>query len=308
MARRRKSGSGTVRERKDGRWEGRVLVGYDEKGLPKTKSVFGKTKRECEQKLKALKEEVSATSIKIAPEMKFGAWMDYWFNTYSKGKLNEYTQQTYWYRIYTQIIPKIGETPLNQVRTGTLEKFYSELKKRGNLDDTDGEKGLAESFIEPSFHYDPAKKHYVAELIFGQRFVIGADGQKQMGAIPVRGGLAGVSTDIPLIPGAGITARASASSMTYAAGSTLPMYSTLAGGYWNFHFARILEFQAHLMAGCSWMNGNSGIDLAAGAGLSLITDSNFKLKAFADFESLDFGRGQPWTNTVVVGWSSAWFW
>jgi hypothetical protein len=96
--------------------------------------------------------------------------------------------------------------------------------------------------------------------------------------------------------------------MTYAAGSTLPMYSTLAGGYWNFHFARILEFQAHLMAGCSWMNGNSGIDLAAGAGLSLITDSNFKLKAFADFESLDFGRGHPWTNTVVVGWSSAWFW
>ena len=145
MAEKRKSGEGTVRLRSDGRWEGRVVTHYDEKGLPKTKSVFGKTKRECEQKLKALKEEVSATSIKIAPEMKFGAWMDYWFNTYSKGKLNEYTQQTYWYRIYMQIIPKIGDTPLNQVTTGTLEKFYSELKKRGNLDDTDGEKGLADS-------------------------------------------------------------------------------------------------------------------------------------------------------------------
>ncbi len=147
MAEKRKSGEGTVRFRSDGRWEGRVVTHYDEKGLPKTKSVFGKTKRECEQKLKALKEEVSATSIKIAPEMKFGDWMDYWFNTYSKGKLNEYTQQTYWYRIYTQIIPKIGETPLNQVTTGTLEKFYSELKKRGNLDDTDGEKGLADSTV-----------------------------------------------------------------------------------------------------------------------------------------------------------------
>ena len=147
MAEKRKSGEGTVRLRSDGRWEGRVVTHYDEKGLPKTKSVFGKTKRECEQKLKALKEEVSATSIKIAPEMKFGAWMDYWFNTYSKGNLNEYTQQTYWYRIYMQIIPKIGETPLNQVTTGTLEKFYSELKKRGNLDDADGEKGLADSTV-----------------------------------------------------------------------------------------------------------------------------------------------------------------
>lgn len=171
-----------------------------------------------------------------------------------------------------------------------------------------GEKGLAGSFIEPSFHYDPAQKHYVAELIFGQRFVIGAEGQKQMGAIPVRGGLAGVSADIPLIPGIGLTARASASSMRYASGSTLPMYSTLAGGYWNLHFARILEFQTHLMAGCSWMNGKRGIDIAAGAGLSLITDSHFKIKAFADFESLDFGRNHPWTNTIVVGWSSAWFW
>lgn len=170
------------------------------------------------------------------------------------------------------------------------------------------EKGLAASFVEPSFYYDPAQKHYVAELLFGQRFVIGAEGQKQMDAIPVRGGLAGLSTDIPLHPGIGLTGRLSASSMTYASGSTSPMYSTLAGGYWNFHFARILEFQTHLMAGCAWMSGRSGIDLAAGIGLSLITDSHFKIKAFADFESLDFGKATPWTNTVVVGWSSAWFW
>ena len=33
MGRKRKSGEGTVRLRKDGRWEGRVVVGYDDKGL-----------------------------------------------------------------------------------------------------------------------------------------------------------------------------------------------------------------------------------------------------------------------------------
>ena len=43
MAKRRKSGEGTVRERKDGRWEGRIVVSYDEKGLPKTKNVTAKT-------------------------------------------------------------------------------------------------------------------------------------------------------------------------------------------------------------------------------------------------------------------------
>ena len=56
MARRRKSGEGTVRLRKDGRWEGRIVVGYDDRGLPKTKSVLAKTKIECLEKLEALKE------------------------------------------------------------------------------------------------------------------------------------------------------------------------------------------------------------------------------------------------------------
>ena len=56
MARKRKSGEGTVRLRKDGRWEGRVVCGYDAKGLPKTKNVLAKTKTECIEKLKALKD------------------------------------------------------------------------------------------------------------------------------------------------------------------------------------------------------------------------------------------------------------
>ena len=46
MAGKRKRGEGTVRLRKDGRWEGRVVVGYDEAGNPKTKNVLAKTKKE----------------------------------------------------------------------------------------------------------------------------------------------------------------------------------------------------------------------------------------------------------------------
>ena len=73
MARRRKSGSGTVRERKDGRWEGRIVIGYDERGLPKTKNVLAKTKTECLEKLEALKETIGATEItRCTPEMPFG--------------------------------------------------------------------------------------------------------------------------------------------------------------------------------------------------------------------------------------------
>lgn len=204
------------------------------------------------------------------------------------------------------------------------------------------DKGISDSYVEPTFCYDPHARHYVAELLFGRRFIIGADGLKEMGTLPVRGGLAGISSDIALAPGLGLTARLSASSMTYSSGDVAPLYSTLAGGFWNFHFARRFEFQTRVMAGWAWMTeghgsshvgfettgvdasaaighsgsgviasvaaGHSGVDLAAGVGLSLITDSNFKLKAFADFESISLGSDRPWVNTLVLGWSSAWFW
>jgi len=42
MAKRRKRGSGSVHLRKNGRWEGRGVIGYDDKGLPKTKNVLAR--------------------------------------------------------------------------------------------------------------------------------------------------------------------------------------------------------------------------------------------------------------------------
>ena len=56
MGKRRKRGEGSVHLRKDGRWEGRYVIGYDAKGLPKTKNVLAKSKSECLEKLKQLRE------------------------------------------------------------------------------------------------------------------------------------------------------------------------------------------------------------------------------------------------------------
>ena len=73
MGRKRKNGEGTVRLRKDGRWEGRVVVGYDENSLPKTKNVLAKAKDECVEKLKALKDTVApAVLSKVRADMPFG--------------------------------------------------------------------------------------------------------------------------------------------------------------------------------------------------------------------------------------------
>ena len=79
----RKQGEGTLRQRTDGRWEGRIVVGYNGKGNPRTKNVTAKTKYECEEKLKALKEELGKVAERIKPDMPFGDWLDFWYQNFS---------------------------------------------------------------------------------------------------------------------------------------------------------------------------------------------------------------------------------
>ena len=65
-----------------------MVIGYDEKNLPKTKNVLAKTKSECVEKLKQLQEQYAPPkSDKIKLEMPFGEWMDFWYQNYSKPKL-----------------------------------------------------------------------------------------------------------------------------------------------------------------------------------------------------------------------------
>ena len=52
MAKKRANGEGNIRKRKDGRWEGRYTVGYDEQtGKRLIKNVLGKTQAEVKEKL-----------------------------------------------------------------------------------------------------------------------------------------------------------------------------------------------------------------------------------------------------------------
>ena len=79
MAKQRKRGDGSLHLRKDGRWEGRIVIGYDAKGLPKTKNVLANTKSECSTKLKALKASLQGDSEprrgKPKADMTDGGWV-----------------------------------------------------------------------------------------------------------------------------------------------------------------------------------------------------------------------------------------
>ena len=75
----KKQGDGSVFQRKDGRWEGRIVVGYKENGYAQTKNVTAHTKTECQEKLAKLREECGRRSEKIKPDMPLSDWIDFWY-------------------------------------------------------------------------------------------------------------------------------------------------------------------------------------------------------------------------------------
>ena len=171
------------------------------------------------------------------------------------------------------------------------------------------ERGLNEDYEVPSFCYDPSVRHYSAEVYFGRRFILGPEGSKESGLIPSRGSSVGIGADFQVLPaGAGIALRAGASSLIYSSGETVPLYSMLAGASWNLYFAKRLEVQIRALAGYASCSRGGGADLSIGTALSFFPDSNFKIKVFADIESINPSPALPWINSVVLGYSTAWVW
>lgn len=138
MAKKRKKGEGTLRQRKDGRWEGRVVIGYDDSGNPKTKNVLAKSKKECAEKLEQLKTAQGGSGpVKVGAEMRLGDWLDFWYQNYSKPALRHTTQLSYENWIYLHAIPGVGGIPLNKLSQSDLQQFFTEMKKGGRLNNVE---------------------------------------------------------------------------------------------------------------------------------------------------------------------------
>ena len=167
---------------------------------------------------------------------------------------------------------------------------------------------IYDGYVRPTFEYDPQQRHYAAEMFFARRFFLGGKAAQARGRAPLRGSIAGVQTDIPMIPGAGLTARAYAGSMRYANDVVPAMYSVSAGGYWNCQLARRVELQTRAAAGWANMEKKNGVNLSAGAGLSFFLDDNFKVKGFAEYETIGLLPQAPWMHSILLGYSVGWFW
>lgn len=113
MPKKRANGEGSIRKRKDGRWEGRYTAGNDPTtGKPIHKSVLAKTQSEAKEKLKQAIAEAEKLDMSRAKSYTLGAWIKLWYEVYAEPRLREKTKHYYLNYIDNHIVPELGGTPL----------------------------------------------------------------------------------------------------------------------------------------------------------------------------------------------------
>ena len=150
MAKRRANGEGSIRKRKDGRWEGRYSAGYDPStGKRITKNVLGKTQAEVKEKLKIAIQEAEALDLTRADGCTVEEWVNTWFETYSKPNIRPSTADYYRRFIDCHIIPVLGNIKLKDLTVRHIQKLYNDLKDHGRVREAQKSKtpGLSSAYI-----------------------------------------------------------------------------------------------------------------------------------------------------------------
>ena len=128
---RRGKGEGSIRKRKYGRWEGRYTVGVDpETGRVLSRNVLCRTQAEVRDKLKTAIKQTESVDIQKAETYTLDAWLEQWFEAYSKPSVRESTALYYRNYIDHHIIPKLGEVKLTSLH---IQCFYNDTKTNGRV-------------------------------------------------------------------------------------------------------------------------------------------------------------------------------
>ena len=134
MGKRRENGEGSIRLRKDGRWEGRYTVGSDtDTGKRISKSIMGKTEEEVQEKLRTAIISADITGGKYADKLTVSEWMTVWFETYSKPAIRPSTADSYYSFMKNHIFPNIGGMPISRLTSLNIQMMYNNMKESGRI-------------------------------------------------------------------------------------------------------------------------------------------------------------------------------
>jgi len=122
------AGDGNLRERKDGRWEGRYTAGYDPKtGKQIVKSVYGKNQQEARAALRQITMAIDNGTYIQPSSQTVAEWCNIWYNDYL-GNTTIHTHKSYRSIIDHHITPVLGNIKLQSLDVHTVQRFINRLK------------------------------------------------------------------------------------------------------------------------------------------------------------------------------------
>ena len=137
MANKRPDGDGLVRKRKDGRWEGRIVVGHKANGTPIFRSVFAKTQKMLMEKLHQHIETYRDVELSEDCDIPLGEWLDRWKENYAAYAVRPNTLSSYESMIENYIKPRLGMMRISDITTEDIQQMYNGLKENGRINEHD---------------------------------------------------------------------------------------------------------------------------------------------------------------------------
>ena len=128
MPSKRSHGEGTLRHRSDGRWELRMMDGYQKDGSPRFKTFYGKTQKEVKLKLKEYQDAL-ISGVQLDTILYFEDWADTWFEGH-KDNIAPTTQESYKYCL-KMLKEGFYHRPLTVIRPIDIENFLKGMRALG---------------------------------------------------------------------------------------------------------------------------------------------------------------------------------
>lgn len=119
-----------IYKRKDNRWEGRYVKGYDSNGKAKLGYVYAKTYHEVREKLKLAK--MTEGQINYPERTVFSKYCEEWL-VLSRNRVKEATYAKYYIIVNKYLKPELGGFTLKKLNTITIERFSNQLLNEAML-------------------------------------------------------------------------------------------------------------------------------------------------------------------------------
>ncbi len=131
----RANGEGMIRQRKDGRWEGRIVIGYKEDRTPMYRSVYARTLEELMIKHQNQINVHRGTALTEKSKITLAQWLEQWLERYMRDNVGENTFRSYSWIIHNRIVPHLGSRKISYITTADVQKMYNYLLDNGRKEE-----------------------------------------------------------------------------------------------------------------------------------------------------------------------------